>query len=217
VEASPEMSKTQSIPDVSGAALEEGAAEIAHSYAVALLNVTDAQGETDAVLDELDELSNDVFRDQPDFARLLTYGIRDPERRDQLLTSAFEGRALPTVLRYLRVLNRRGRLELVPLIARTARSLWDQRNNRVPVTVRTAVPLDNEQRDSLQQRLVSLTGGATPMLTEEVDPELIGGLVVQVGDQLFDASIRGRLRRIRTELSRGRAGEIRRRSDLVLD
>jgi F-type H+-transporting ATPase subunit delta len=211
------MSKAQPIPDVSGTALEEGSVEIAHSYAVALLNVTEPQGETEAVIDELDELASDVFRDQPDFARLLTHGIRDPERRDQLLTSAFEGRALPTVLHFLRVLNRRGRLELVPLIARAARSLWDRRSNRVPVTVRTAVPLDDAQRDSLRQRLVSLTGGATPMLAEEVDPELIGGLVVQVGDQLFDASVRGRLRRIRSELSRGRVGEIRRRSDLVLD
>lgn len=210
-------STSQPAPDVSGTALEEGTVEIARTYAVALLNSTESPGETDAVLDELDELSVDVFRDQPDFAHLLSFGISDAERRDQLLNSAFEGRALPTVLRFLRVLNRRNRLQLVPTIARTARALWDQRNNRVPVTVKSAVPLDDGQRESLRQRLVSLTGGATPMLDEEIDPEILGGLVVQVGDQLFDASVRGRLRRIRAELTRGRAGEIRRRTDLVVD
>ncbi|QDV37041.1 ATP synthase F1 subunit delta [Tautonia plasticadhaerens] len=204
-------------PDVTGTALEEGADEIARTYAVALLNSAESQGETDAVLDELDELSADVFRDQPEFARLLSFGISDPERRDQLLTSAFEGRALPTVLRFLRVLNRRNRLRLIPAIAVTARAIWDRRNNRVPVAVKTAVPLDDSQRESLKHRLLALTGGATPMLSEEVEPEILGGLVVQVGDQLFDASIRGRLRRIRAELTRGRAGEIRRRTDLVTD
>ncbi|RUL89518.1 ATP synthase F1 subunit delta [Tautonia sociabilis] len=204
-------------PDIVGTVFEEGAAEIARSYAVALLNVAEAESSTEPVLSDLDELAVDVFRDQPEFARLLTNGMADAERRDQILIAAFEGRAHPTLLRFLRVLNRRGRLELVPLIAQIARSLWDRRNNRLPVTVRTAIPLDDGQRTVLRERLVSLTGGATPILTEEVDPELLGGLVVQVGDQLFDASIRGRLRRIRSELARGRAGEIRRRTDLVVD
>ena len=211
------MSQNQPSPDVAGTVFEEGAEEVARSYAIALLNVIEPTGEADLVLDELDEFVTDIFRDQPTFANLLAEGIADHSRRDQLLVSAFEGRAHPTVLRFLRVLNRRDRFGIVPLVARIARNLWDRKNNRVPVTVRSAVPLDANQRAMLQDRLVSLAGGATPMLTEEVEPELLGGLVVQVGDQLYDASIRTRLRRIHEVLLRSRAGELRSRQDLVIE
>lgn len=204
--------------EVVGTVFENGADEISRSYAVALLNIIGSRDDAQLILDELDELVNDVYRDQPDFARLLSNGISDAQRRDQLLVSAFEGRAHETVLNFLRVLNRRGRLGLVPLIARTARSLWDHQNNRIPVTIRTAVPMDDEQRAMLRDRLVPLTQGAEPMLIEEVDPELLGGVVVQVGDQLFDASVRYRLRRMREALIQGQAGGIRSRmTDLFLD
>lgn len=204
-------------PDVAGTVFEEGAAEIARSYALALLNVTDDRGESEAVLGELDELVEDVWRGQNEFAFLLGGGIVDPERRDRVLTEVFEGRAHPTVVQFLRVLGRRDRLELVPLVARIARSIWDERNNRVPVTVRSAVPLDDGQREQLRGRLEGLTGGATPILSEEVDASLIGGLVVRVGDQVYDASIRRRLEQIREDLMRRRTGELRRREDLVTD
>lgn len=212
------MRNEPSPAEVVGTVFENGADEISKSYAVALLNILASREDAQAILDELDELVIDVYRDQPEFARLLSYGISDSQRRDQLLVSAFEGRAHETVLNFLRVLNRRGRLSLVPSIARTARSLWDQQNNRLPVTIRSAIPLDDEQRSMLRERLVPLTKGAEPMLIEEVDPDLIGGIVVQVGDQLFDASIRSRLRRMRDSLIHGQAGGLRSRMpDLLLD
>ncbi|MEW4567079.1 ATP synthase F1 subunit delta [Tautonia sp. JC769] len=211
------MSSIEPPVDVSGTVFEEGAEEIAHSYAVALLNVAESGDEAELVLDELDEFVTDIFQHQPAFARLLSGGISDQQRRDQLLVSTFEGRAHPTLLKFLRVLNRRDRLGLLPLVARTARAIWDRQNNRIPVTIRSAVPLDADQRALLQDRLVSLAGGATPMITEEVRPELIGGLVVQIGDQLYDASIRNQLRRMHEVLLRSRAGELRSRLDLVVD
>lgn len=211
------MSSTEPSGDVSGTVFDEGAEEISHSYATALLNAAESSNEVEPVLDELDEFVTDIFQHQPVFAGLLSEGISDQHRRDQLLVSTFEGRAHPTLLKFLRVLNRRDRLGLVPLIARTARAMWHRQNNRVPVTIRSAVPLDADQRALLQERLVSLAGGATPMITEEVQPELLGGLVVQIGDQLYDASVRNQLRRMHEVLLRSRAGELRSRMDLVVD
>ena len=211
------MNSTEPSPEVSGTVFEEGAEEIAHSYATALLNVAESSNEVELLLDELDEFVTDIFQNQPVFAGLLSEGISDAQRRDQLLVTTFEGRAHPTLLKFLRVLNRRDRLGLVPLVARTARAIWHRQNNRIPVTIRSAVALEADQRALLQERLVSLAGGATPMITEEVQPELIGGLVVQIGDQLYDASIRNQLRRMHEILLRSRAGELRSRLDLVVD
>lgn len=211
------MSSKEPSLDVSGTVFDEGAEEIAHSYATAFLNVSESSNESELLLHELDEFVTDIFRDQPVFAGLLSEGISDQQRRDQVLVSTFEGRAHPTLLKFLRVLNRRDRLGLVPLVARSARAIWDRQNNRVPVTIRSAVALDADQRALLQERLVSLAGGATPMITEEVQPDLIGGLVVQIGDQLYDASIRNQLRRLHEEMLRNRAGELRSRLDLVVD
>ncbi|WP_169979229.1 ATP synthase F1 subunit delta [Tautonia rosea] len=211
------MSSEESSPDVRGTVFDEGTEAVSQSYATALLNVAATTNETEVILGELDEFVTDIFQNQPVFASLLSEGITDQQRRDQLLVSTFEGRAHPTLLNFLRVLNRRGRLGLVPMIARIARTIWHRQNHRIPVTVRSAVPLDSEQRELLQERLVSLAGGANPMITEEVQPDLIGGLVVQIGDQLYDASIQNQLRRMHEVLLRSRAGELRTRMDLVVD
>ena len=95
-------------------------------------------------------------------------------------------------LRFLRVLNRHGRLGLLRPIVAEARTIWDRRNRRIPVSVRSAVPLDDDQIQALRDRLQGLVAG-TPILSVSTDPSLIGGLVVQVGDQLYDASVKSRL------------------------
>jgi len=110
---------------------------------------------------------------------------------------------LPTVVRFLRVLNRHGRLGLLATVTRQARATLDRRNNRKPVTVRSAVSLDEGQQSALRDRLASMLQ-ATPVITLEVDPSLIGGLVVQVGDEVYDASVRNRLQQLRGRLTERR-------------
>ncbi|MEO6807951.1 MAG: ATP synthase F1 subunit delta, partial [Isosphaeraceae bacterium] len=126
------------------------------------------------------------------------------ETRDRLLVETFEGRAHPTLLRFLRVLNRHGRLALLATISSKVRVLWDQRQNRRPATIRSATPLDDGQRNALFKRMSQMLAAA-PVIRFEVDPALIGGLVVQVGDDVYDASIRSQLDLMRRGLVAGRA------------
>ncbi len=79
------------------------------------------------------------------------------------------------------------------------RSLYEDRTGLVHVQVRSAVPLADDQRDKLRAELKAKFG-RDPVLEARVDPDLLGGLTVQVGDVLYDASIRTRLERIRTHL-----------------
>ena len=196
---------------------EEGAAELARNYAQALLNAADAEGRGEAILGELEELVDDVWSHQPDFARLLISGISDRDRRSQVIREVFEAHTDPILYRFLQVLGARDRLVLLPLVAGSAREIWNRQHNRVPVTIRTARPLDDSLRSTVQAKVAAMLGGASPIVAEEVDPSLIGGLVIQIGDQLYDASVRHRLELVRQSLLRGRVREVRRRNDLVVE
>jgi F-type H+-transporting ATPase subunit delta len=100
-----------------------------------------------------------------------------------------------------RLLRRKSRLALGPSIAAFFREMVDEERGVVRATVTTAVELDGERRDSLVQRLRQQTGREI-VLEERVDPGLLGGLVVRIGDQLLDASARTRLRQLRSRLER---------------
>ena len=190
--------------------LDDIAPELTRNYAEALLNASG--DEVNAVLEELEAICSDVLQAQPRFAAILGSPSVSVLEKDRILTDTFEGRALPTVVRFLRVLNRHGRLGLLSTVTRQARATLDRRQNRKPVTVRSAVPLDEGQKAAVLSRLASMVN-ATPVITLEVDPSLIGGLVVQVGDDVYDASVRTRLERIRGRLIERKTHEIQSRRD----
>lgn len=190
--------------------LDEGAgAEVARSYAQAFLGAAEAEGRVEPALNDLDELIADVWIARPDFARLLDSPDVPLAERDRILVDAFEGRAEPVLVRFLRVLNRHGRISLLVPIARRARAIWEHRQGRQSVTVRSAVPLDDGQRAALRDRVARMIT-AEPVVHYEVDPALVGGLVVQVGDILYDGSIRSRLQGMRRTLIQQKLSELRR-------
>lgn len=189
---------------VQATVFEEDRSGASRNYAEALLNVAEDGGQADAVIDELEEFVADLVVDDSRFHELFNNPVVRVESRDRLLVETFEEWAHPTLLRFLRVLNRHGRLALLATIAVQARALWDQRQNRRPATIRSASPLDEGQRGALFERLSHMLAAA-PVIRFEVDPALIGGLVVQVGDDVYDASIRNRLDLMRCGLVAGRA------------
>ena len=185
---------------------------LARRYAEALVDAAQKEAGVDAALAELAEIEEDVLKPHPRFAQVLASARVPSPEKDRMLRELFEGRASSLVLRFLRVLNRHGRLNILGSVLREARVLWDRRNRRIPVRVRSAVPLDEAQLDSLRQRLTRLVDG-TPIVTASTDADLIGGLVVQVGDQLYDASVKHRLSQLRQRLIEGKTHEIQSRRD----
>jgi F-type H+-transporting ATPase subunit delta len=186
------------------------APELTRNYAEALLNASG--DEVNAAVEELEAIEAEILRPNPRFAAILSSSSVSEVEKDRILVETFEGRALPTVVKFLRVLNRHGRLPLLRSVTRQARAVLDRRQNRKPVTVRSAVALDETQVEAVKTRLASMIH-ATPVITLEVDPLLIGGLVVQVGDDVYDASVRTRLERIRGRLIERKTHEIQSRRD----
>jgi F-type H+-transporting ATPase subunit delta len=185
---------------------------VARRYAEALIDTAQKEKQVDAALEELAEIGTDVFPRFPRFAELLASERVPVGERDRILGDVFGGRASDLVLRFLRVLNRRGRLGLLRPIVAEARTIWDRRNHRIPVSVRSAVPLGDDQLEALRDRLKGLVAG-TPIVSVSTDPSLIGGLVVQVGDQMYDASVKSRLALLHHRLIEGKSHEIQSRRD----
>lgn len=182
---------------IAGTVFDDASDGLARNYADALLAAAGDDG--GAVLDELEAILAEVVRGQPRFAELMAAPALGSADRDRVLVALFEGRARPTVVNFLRVLNRRGRFGLLAQVVARARAAWDRARGRRPVTVRSAIPLDDARLAALGARLAGLIG-ATPVLSVVVDPSLIAGLIVQVGDDVYDASVRSRLARLRDRL-----------------
>jgi len=88
------------------------------------------------------------------------------------------------------------------LLALEQLRVLDRERGVVPAVVTSAVPLSAEEAAAVQARVEAMTG-STVSLRSEVDPSLVGGLTLRVGDRLLDASIRGRLERLRSQLLAG--------------
>jgi F-type H+-transporting ATPase subunit delta len=192
--------------------LAESTIEVARRYAAALVDAAAASGAVGEVLDELGEIQRDILQAFPRFAQMFASARISPAKKDKMLVDVFGKRASDLVLRFLRVLARHERLGLFDAVVREARSIWDRRNNRIPVMVRSAVPVGESQLNALRERLTRLTG-ATPLLQVSVDPDLIGGLVVQFGDQRYDLTVKSALAKLRQRLIQGKTHEIQSRRD----
>jgi F-type H+-transporting ATPase subunit delta len=126
--------------------------------------------------------------------------------REGLVANLLDRRVAPPVANLVRLLARRGRTELLPAISREFHQLLNEQRGVVEAVVTSAKPLNGDDRDAIAKTVEKMTGSKVE-LEAQVDESLIGGLTVRVGDRLFDASIRGRLERLRHELiARGSLG-----------
>jgi F-type H+-transporting ATPase subunit delta len=206
------MTDSSSLPPAEKLDVGGATREIARRYAEALINAAQQEGAVEPVLEEFSEIERDVLQAHPRFADILASSRVSASEKDRILLDLFNNRASSIVLRFLRVLNRHERLGLLRGVIREARAIWDERNRRVPVRVHSAVPLDENQLNALRDRLARLTA-ATPILNVSTDPSLIGGLVVQIGDLRYDASVKSRLHQLRQRLIEGKTHEIQSRRD----
>jgi F-type H+-transporting ATPase subunit delta len=110
------------------------------------------------------------------------------------------------------VLANHGRLDCLRPIQRAARKLYDEQHGRVPVEVRSAAELSPALAGRISQALKGLTG-REPQLHTAVDPSLIGGLVVRVGDTVYDASVSAQLAHMRDQMIHRSIHEIQSRRD----
>lgn len=167
-------------------------------YAEALFGLAQETGQTDAVRAELDGLARLVER-TPALAELLTRPDLEPERKLAAVTAALRGQFSGPVIALLAALLRHGRGEEVAAVADAFAEMADEAAGVVRAEARTVVALSGEQRARLAAVLSRMTGRRV-VLEERIDPGILAGVRVRVGDRLVDGSAAGRLQRMHEEL-----------------
>jgi F-type H+-transporting ATPase subunit delta len=173
--------------------------EIAQVYARSLFEVAKEQGKLDVVREQLGQIA-----DALDGTRELTLFFFSPyfstEEKKDGLDRAIEG-AEPIVRNFLELLVEKHRMPALFRIRREFDALWQEENKLLPVTITSAVDLDEQTVRSIGDAIGQQTGRRVE-LTTKVDPDVLGGLVVRVGNSILDASIRNRLENLRRSVAR---------------
>ncbi|HEX5375730.1 MAG TPA: ATP synthase F1 subunit delta [Solirubrobacterales bacterium] len=172
--------------------------EAARVYAEALFDVAREKGKLDAVRGELAQ-----FADAVDGDRELQVFFFSPyfssAEKSAGLRRAVSG-ADPELLNFLELLIEKGRMPEVFRIRRELDELWKHENRRIDVTVTSAVPLDRAVVEKVGEEIERQTGQKVE-LASRVDDEILGGIVLQVGNKILDASIRARLEKLRKSVA----------------
>ncbi|MGL4942407.1 MAG: ATP synthase F1 subunit delta [Thermoguttaceae bacterium] len=184
---------------------------IAAVYADALAGAADAKGVAlDGLVDEFNSFVTDILGTQKVFDGMLASAMVSVDDKIGVLQRTLGTQASPLFLQFLKVVAGHGRLDIVRDILRQVRKIVSLRRGEVDVIVTTATAIDASQVASIVERLAPIVGG-TPILKCHVDPHLIGGLVVRVGDLVYDASLFTQLKTVRQQMIDRSTNEIQSR------
>ena len=192
--------------------MDVGSQRIGKVYAEALLDAAEKTNQASEILGEFDALVVDLFRRDPQVEQFFAASAIGRDRKQEILEKTFVGRASDLFVKFLFVLNRHDRLDLIRAVHAAYRELFDERAGRIRVQVKSAVPLAADQAEVLRQE-IRAKFAKEPVLDARVDPDLIAGMVVQVGDWRLDSSVQSRLRNIHDQLVERSSHEIQSRRD----
>ena len=173
--------------------------EIAQVYARALFEVADEQGLLDAIREQLGQFVAAV-NDNRQLQIFFFSPYFSAEEQKQALHRVIEG-AEPIFVGFLETLIDGHRMPVLFRIQARYEQLWDEAKHVLPVSVTSAVPLDESVIKEIGDRIGEQTG-QTVQLTAAADSEILGGIVVRVGNSILDASLRNRLNQLRNQLAR---------------
>ena len=172
----------------------------ARRYAEAAFQVAVGDDALDAWRKDLDTAAAVVGQER--IGRALANPAIPLETRIATAEATFGRLVGPKVMNLLRLMLRRGRIQELPRLAAEFSRLDDERQGIARATVTSTLPLEPDEVAALKERLASSTDRRVE-LDLNVDPELLGGLVVRLGDLLVDGSVRSRLERLRNRLVSG--------------
>jgi len=191
---------------------------LAEIYAQSIYELAHADGGNELVEQVLGELEDilELCRSNPDFSEFMSSRVIKQTDRAKSLKSIFEGQVHRITLNFLEVLNEKGRLShLIPIVA-----AFDERvqhtMGRVEVDLYTASPMDSGELAKVRE-LLNAAMGREAIVHPYIEPAMIGGVRLQIGDKLIDASIQTRLRKMRDLLTDEGAAKIRAAADQAID
>jgi F-type H+-transporting ATPase subunit delta len=173
--------------------------ELAQVYATALFEVATENGVTDEVREQLGQFADELDQNR-DLQVFLFSPYFSSQEKKEGIGKIVDG-ADERFLNFLELLAERHRMPAIFRVRRAYDALWREENKLLPVTVTSAIELDEGLVKGLGEKIEEQTGKKVE-LTSKVDPDVLGGLVLQVGNMVLDASIRNRLEQLRKQVAK---------------
>lgn len=168
---------------------------VSRRYAHALYEEAERQGHTGAVDDDVDLLRKSLA-ETSEFARFVESPAIPGDKKQDVFRALLEERVEPLTLRFVQLLVEKDRETLLPSVLDMYQNLRDEQRGIVEVQARTPAPLSEAERTELTERLEAMTGKTVRLRVKE-QPDLIGGLVIRIGDRVYDGSVRQKLDNLR--------------------
>jgi len=174
--------------------------EIGQVYARALFEAASEQDKLDEIREQLGQFV-DALEESRDLSLFFFSPYFSAEEKQEGLEKAVDG-ADEALMNFLELLLANHRMPAIYRIRQEYERLWAEENKILPVEVTSAIELDEKTIKSIGDRIGEQTGRNVE-LTSNVDPEILGGIVLRVGNSILDASIRRRLEQLRRQVARG--------------
>jgi len=172
--------------------------EIARVYASALFAAAKDKGKLDAIRDQLGQFADALAENREMQLFFFSPYFSSAEKEEGLKKAIAD--AEPELVNFLELLIEKHRMPVLFRIRRQFDALWAKENMRLGVVVTSAVELDPEIAERIGSEIEQQTGNKVE-LQSRVDPDILGGLVVQVGNMVLDTSIRNRLEKLRKSVA----------------
>lgn len=168
------------------------------TYMQALYEIAEADNMTGSILEELFAL-NSLFSDNPDYLRMLASPIISNNEKTELIDQAFSGRVNTYLLNFLKVLSDNGRISLFSKIVNSYEEKYNADNDILKVTAVTAFTLDNVLLEKLKNK-ISQVSKKNVSINNVVDPSVIGGIMIKIGDTQLNATVKSQLDVLKKQL-----------------
>jgi F-type H+-transporting ATPase subunit delta len=175
-------------------------ARIAEPYAEALMSLAQSQDLTDRLGDDVAGLLA-LIKESHEFSDFLINPVFKVDQKKAVLQQLLGEQVHPYMLNFLKLLVDQRRISVLPAICEQYQELLRKLKQAVLAEVTSAVELSDEQKQAVREKVIAITGAREVDLETQVDRDLIGGVIIKVGSQVVDASLRGQLRRISLRLS----------------
>lgn len=165
------------------------------AYAEAMLRVAEAEGDAEAVIDEMFRFG-EALESSDELTLILGNATLDAGRRQQIVEDLLGGKARPTTIGLVSMAVAAGKARELPEIVAKLVQLGASTNDRRVALVRSAVPLSDDQLSRLSEALRQAVGGHVE-IKATVDPSVVGGVMTTIGDTVIDGTVRSRLAQLR--------------------
>ncbi len=192
------MSDMRSISRSDSVLEDPGALAVATMYAQSYMTAAAAEGIA-APEEELNSLVDDVLAVFPEFEQLLMSDLVGRDDKLAIVDRVFAPKCSEFFANFLRVLVGHGRIEMLPQIKTVLGRLQEEAAGKKRIRVKSARSLSDASRSQIVNHLKN-TFGFEPILQETVDASLLGGVVLQVGDTVYDSSLRSQLKQLKDRL-----------------